>query len=58
MTNPNLPIEMREMYIAGRWRRTGHLMPLTDPSTGEHLCDVPRCAARGARPQRSSAAGC
>ncbi|MFT4793465.1 MAG: aldehyde dehydrogenase (NAD+) [Paracoccaceae bacterium] len=46
MTNPSLPIEMREMYIAGRWRRTGHLMPLTDPSTGEHLCDVPRCSAQ------------
>jgi aldehyde dehydrogenase (NAD+) len=44
MTDRALPIEMREMYIAGRWRRTGHLMPLTDPSTGAHLCDVPRCS--------------
>ena len=40
-----ISVESREILIGGRWRRAGKLMALEDPSTGEHLADIPRATA-------------
>lgn len=41
------------LFIGGQWRTTARTMPVTDPSTGEVLCEVADASPEEAADRKS-----